>query len=202
MSDESSHTTTQSETDDRRWSLAELTDETGVSVRTVRFYISEGLLPPPNNPGPRASYSQVHYDRLVLIDRLKASYLPLKEIRRQLDELGDAEIHRLVSSPAPLAPMGVAMHHMEKPSSAGAYIAKLLHRTAEPVEMARAATQHVLNEDAIAEEPIYAPLAPEPATWRKVPLADGAELLIRDDLYHRKRDRVDWLVSWARKVFG
>jgi hypothetical protein len=26
------------------------------------------------------------------------------------------------------------------------------------------------------------------------------ELLVRDDIYRRRRDRVDWLIDWARKV--
>lgn len=37
--------------------------------------------------------------------------------------------------------------------------------------------------------------------WRRVPLGDDAELLIRESVYQRRRDRVDWLVAWARKVF-
>ncbi|MEA2524884.1 MAG: hypothetical protein QOF73_2111, partial [Thermomicrobiales bacterium] len=39
-------------------------------------------------------------------------------------------------------------------------------------------------------------------SWRRISLGDDAELLIRDETYHRKRERVDWLVGWARKVFG
>jgi hypothetical protein len=35
-----------------------------------------------------------------------------------------------------------------------------------------------------------------------VPLGDDAELLIREDAYQRKQERVEWLVRWARKVFG
>ncbi|MDF3038974.1 MAG: hypothetical protein K0Q71_1680, partial [Thermomicrobiales bacterium] len=31
---------------------------------------------------------------------------------------------------------------------------------------------------------------------------DEAELVISDRVYGRHRDRVDWLVRWARKVFG
>jgi hypothetical protein len=38
--------------------------------------------------------------------------------------------------------------------------------------------------------------------WRRVPLGDDAELLIRESAYRRRRDRVDWLVAWAKKVLG
>ncbi|MGH2614835.1 MAG: hypothetical protein ACRDJC_06320, partial [Thermomicrobiales bacterium] len=38
--------------------------------------------------------------------------------------------------------------------------------------------------------------------WHRIPLGDEAELIISDRVYGRHRDRVDWLVRWARKVFG
>jgi hypothetical protein len=37
-------------------------------------------------------------------------------------------------------------------------------------------------------------------TWRRIEVADGVELLVRDDIYRRRRDRIDWLIDWARKV--
>ncbi|MCC6705677.1 MAG: MerR family DNA-binding transcriptional regulator, partial [Thermomicrobiales bacterium] len=36
---------------DERYSLQELSDAAGVSPRTVRYYIAEGLLPPPEPAG-------------------------------------------------------------------------------------------------------------------------------------------------------
>jgi DNA-binding transcriptional MerR regulator len=82
---------------DIRLSLADLTDRAGVSVRTVRYYIAEGLLPPPNGSGPASYYSPSHLDRLKLIGRLKDAYLPLKEIRRRLDGVEDRELPALLA---------------------------------------------------------------------------------------------------------
>ena len=67
-----------------RLTLGALTAAADVSVRTVRYYIAEGLLPPPEGSGPGSAYTQGHLDRLRLIQRLKEAYLPLKEIRRRL----------------------------------------------------------------------------------------------------------------------
>src|ERR671922_2151942 len=78
-----------------RLSLGELTRAAGVSIRTVRYYIAEGLLPPPVGAGPRSAYTTAHLDRLRLIARLKTAYLPLKEIRRRLAGLSDADVSRL-----------------------------------------------------------------------------------------------------------
>src|SRR5829696_4383444 len=122
--------------DEPRYSLNELTDEAGVSVRTVRYYVAEGLLPPPVTAGPRSFYTQAHLDRLRLIDRMKASYLPLKEIRRRLTAMNDDEIRRLAEQdasadarPASIpAPPAVEASTPVPPDNAASYIARLLHR--------------------------------------------------------------------------
>ncbi len=82
--------------DTSAYTLDGLTSATGVTVRTVRYYISEGLLPPPHGAGPGIRYTQQHLDRLFLIGALKDAYLPLKEIRRRIAGMTDAEIHEAV----------------------------------------------------------------------------------------------------------
>jgi len=42
----------------------------------------------------------------------------------------------------------------------------------------------------------------ETGLWHRIPLGDEAELVISDRVYERHRDRIDWLVRWARKVFS
>ncbi len=74
--------------------IGEFAAAAGVSARTVRYYIVEGLMPPPEGVGLGAMYGQAHLDRLQLILRLKDAYLPLKEIRRQLTGLDDAAVRR------------------------------------------------------------------------------------------------------------
>lgn len=94
----------ESETAQRRYSLDELTDLAGVTIRTVRYYISEGLLPPPIGAGPRSVYTDVHLNRLRLISRLKDAYLPLREIRRQLQGMTDEDIVRTLNDANALPP--------------------------------------------------------------------------------------------------
>lgn len=65
--------------------LPELADRAGVSIRTVRYYIQQGLLPRPEARGPGAHYTEEHLDRLLLIKRLQKEHLPLAEIRRAID---------------------------------------------------------------------------------------------------------------------
>jgi len=75
-----------------RYRLAELAAATGVSSRTIRYYIAEGLLPPPEGVGPAAVYGDAYRDRLALIATLKGRYLPLREIAARLQELDDTGV--------------------------------------------------------------------------------------------------------------
>ena len=70
--------------------LPELADRAGVSIRTVRYYIQQGLLQEPAARGPGAHYTEEHLDRLLLIKRLQKEHLPLAEIRKAI-ESGAAE---------------------------------------------------------------------------------------------------------------
>jgi len=233
---------------DARYSLAELTRAAGVSVRTVRYYIAEGLVPPPFGAGPRAAYGDGHLDRLRLIGRLKAGFLPLREIRRRLDALDDAQVRRLLATESGEGAEGTGwgLAAPRRADSAADYVARVLGGGGTPPSVANRAAREPppAPVDAFAAEtslafvsappapmadlvapsppqlgrasPAASPFAalegaapaadpgtpPEPDAWRRVPLGDDAELLIRESAYRRRRDGVDWLVAWARKVFG
>jgi DNA-binding transcriptional MerR regulator len=87
----------------------ELAARAGVTVRTVRFYSTKGLLPPPVL-GPRrvGRYGPEHLARLALIEELQSQGLTLAAIERYLEQLPeditahDLAIHRaLVASWVP-----------------------------------------------------------------------------------------------------
>lgn len=87
----------------------ELAARAGVTVRTVRFYSTRGLLPPPVI-GPRrvGHYGHGHLSRLALIEELQHQGMTLAAIERYLEQLPadlsahDLAIHRaLVATWAP-----------------------------------------------------------------------------------------------------
>lgn len=87
----------------------ELAARAGVTVRTVRFYSTRGLLPPPVI-GPRrvGHYGHDHLSRLALIEELQHQGMTLAAIERYLEQLPpdlsahDLAIHRaLVATWAP-----------------------------------------------------------------------------------------------------
>ena len=72
-------------------SVDELAERTGVTVRTIRYYQSEALLPPPGRLGREARYGAAHVERLDLIAELRARGLRLQAVADVLDNAaGDA----------------------------------------------------------------------------------------------------------------
>jgi DNA-binding transcriptional MerR regulator len=67
-----------------RYGIDELSDLGGVSRRTVRFYIQEGLLPAPLGVGRGRHYGDEHLKRLVRVREMQEQGLTLAEIQAQL----------------------------------------------------------------------------------------------------------------------
>ncbi len=63
-----------------KYQLAELVAQSGLSVDTIRYYQSIGLLHPPAHEGRIAVYDESHLDRLRLVKSMSAKGLPLKVI--------------------------------------------------------------------------------------------------------------------------
>jgi DNA-binding transcriptional MerR regulator len=157
-----------------RLTLGELTSAADVSVRTVRYYIAEGLLPPPERSGPGSAYTQGHLDRLRLIQRLKEAYLPLKEIRRRLSGLSDKEVRSLLAADKNRAATATSplseMLYDESLAGARDYLALLEspeHYRTEPMALQFAAAAAPV-EAALAESDFR----PEPARSRRPRVAD------------------------------
>ena len=223
------------ERQNRVFGLQELARAADVSPRTIRYYIAEGVLPPPRLAGPTTTYGPGHLDRLRLIGRLKAAYLPLKEIRRRLAGLGDDEVRALLAEDAaPAPPAGNARDDaatyldrvlgsrpMPRPGRQAAFGVRepppprmeaapasawsTVPSVAEPFAAMAAPFASDIEEDAMADDTallLDAAPAADAGAWRRIALGDDAELLIREEAYRRKQDRVEWLVDWARRVFG
>ncbi|MDQ3540073.1 MAG: helix-turn-helix domain-containing protein [Chloroflexota bacterium] len=75
-----------------RYTMTDLEQASGISARTIRYYIANGLLQPAYGRGPTATYDSDHLLRLQYIQRLKDERLPLKEIQERLSNLTPDDI--------------------------------------------------------------------------------------------------------------
>lgn len=81
------------------FTLDELTDLVGMSVRNIRFYTSKGLVPPPHRRGRSGYYSADHVARLELVRELQAHGFTLSAIKGYIDRI-----------PADATPSDIALH--------------------------------------------------------------------------------------------
>jgi len=191
--------------------ISELAERTGVSTRTIRYYIEEGLLPQPEVQGKYAVFNEDYLIRLNLIKYLKDAYLPLKEIKRQLDSLMVPEMRDLVrkfeKDPSrALAGLGIypaeknkvmALDFIEsapKTDSAQDYIKRALNRQPAAIR------EPEMKFNAPAPAPKQSP-AVSAENWQRVELAPGVELNIRQPQNANRRNQVEELITFARKLF-
>lgn len=171
-----------------------------VPVRTIRYYVAEGLVPGPGSRGKGASYGDEHLARLLLVRRLTERHVPLAEIRRLVEPLSPEDTRTLLREEERREQ---AWSSETAPESPRAYIAGLLDR-------ARAARN--VGEGARFRSPSQSPYSMQQAppaarhavsgslgTWERWELAPGVELHMRGPLDERRRRLLERLTRLARE---
>lgn len=80
------YTEERADTEPQLWRIDGLAQQTGIPSRTIRFYNTQGLLPPPLMRGRVAFYEQKHVLVLRIIRELKEQqHLPLDVIKQLLE---------------------------------------------------------------------------------------------------------------------
>lgn len=161
--------------------IQELASAAGVTTRTIRYYVEQGVLPPPERGRP-AEYTEEHVRRLDLVRRLKEQYLPLEEIRDMLQRLSPEEVERLAEQYTPRTE-----EREQGLSSAADYIAGVLGRGAAREELKRSSAPAAPAQAPLP--PSSPPMAPPSAGrggWLRErrpphygPPADGERLIPR-----------------------
>ena len=65
----------------------------------------------------------------------------------------------------------------------------------------------LLGEDQTHASRLPAPVPDQPPAeeaelWRRIALGDDAELVISDALYQRRKERIEALISWAKRMLA
>lgn len=196
--------------------LEDLAKQSGLSIRTLRFYIQKGLLPGPDKRGKYASYSRQHLEKLELIQRLKARYFPLEHIRQLLENLSSEDIIEMLqqqeSVSTPIEEKVV--EKLDDPDSAIASSSALdyirgLEQSHEFVQemrpsfspkpgMKKQSEDILINNTKTVE--IFRQSA-QKESWHRIKLTEGVELHIRSTREKDLKAEVQTLTKFARNLF-
>lgn len=176
-----------------------LSRETGVGVRTIRYYLAEKLLPPPHGRGPATSYGPGHRDRLLLIRRLQEAHQPLAVIRERLQTLNEAGIA------AALAELGP--ERKAAGPTAADYVRQVLATSSTPSQSksAQRAASSAPLDAASTTSPASAPThpaEPERSTWERIRLHPSLEIHVRRPLTRADQRRLEALLEQAKRLFA
>lgn len=87
--------------EDLRYAIGDLAELGGVSRRTVRYYVQEGLIPAPYGLGRGRHYGREHLESLLRVKALQEAGRTLEEIRARP---GGAAAHEAHDEPPPPQP--------------------------------------------------------------------------------------------------
>lgn len=200
------------------YTMEELTAATGVTARTVRYYIVEGLLPPPEGAGPATTYSDVHRNRLLLIGTMKDAYLPLKEIRRRLATMREDEIADAVAPHEDVSSSHFALDDIEgdvawSDDDASTYLDRILGPRTRPA--ARQSPPAPSAPSSGGSPRRGSPPQPAPPTtssshaysapaqsWKRLSITPEAELMIEEETFHRRQSQIEAALDWLRRILN
>jgi DNA-binding transcriptional MerR regulator len=183
--------------------IGELSDRAGVTLRTIRYYTSEGLLPEPIKRGSRYYYTQEHVDRLVLIDRLKRRYLPLQEIKQTLAVASDEDVNKLLGLQDALVGRKTSEpQSVNNKSDAQEYIEALLSRPEWDLNRGPIPTRGH-HKTPTGTSPQSKPgKESDEVSWLHISLAPGVELQVLEALEPETKTLVEDLVRYGRQLLG
>jgi DNA-binding transcriptional MerR regulator len=190
--------------------LQELADLAGVTPRTIRYYIAQGLLPSPGRVGPGATYGETHLARLRLIRKLQREHLPLAEIRAQLAALDDASVVALAEA-APSEPADSAADYIRNLLDAQPFLGQRRRAQSPSPALSMphpAAVSRLMDAPieptpppaASAPPPSAEPSAPDRSQWDRIVLVPDVELHVRRPLTRQLNKQVERLVAIARQL--
>jgi DNA-binding transcriptional MerR regulator len=184
--------------------LSELATAAGVTPRTVRYYVQQGLLPSPGTRGPGTRYDRTLLDRLHLIRRLQKLHWPLSKIRDRLESLDDEGVQEALREQVEYPPSGGMS------DSALKYVRGLLEKEGgpNPAEAQPAAAARFMGR-------VFGSRAPQAggpqskrglqvtkSNWERIRLTNDVELNIRRPLSREDNKRVDRLLEAAKDIFS
>ena len=168
--------------------IGQLAAASGVTRRTIRYYVAIGLLPPGVGTGPRRFFSEHHLHRLTVIRQLKDQFLPLDEIKRRMADWSDDTIADK-AQPEVLLPA---------PPPRPFYAASKRDMSENP-RPSRDRDALLYSARSMAREASVEPKVKEDATsWKRLELAPGLELSLSENASPSTRRLYERIRRWVQ----
>ncbi len=187
----------------KKFLINELAKQANTTVRTIRYYTTEGLLPQPEMDGKFSYYDENHLQRLELILKLKDAYLPLREIRQIMLSLSDEEVvQRLKEEVHPkmnLNQENLIKEIKEDPSSALDYISNVINTQAKfrSIPPSRPAP----SQPRPSQVPLTVPFK-DTENWQRIPIVPGVEIHVKHPTDSDTQHRIQQILTYAKKLFN
>jgi DNA-binding transcriptional MerR regulator len=187
---------------ENHYSIEELAELVNLPIRTIRYYISEGLVPGPGARGKAAVYGEEHLLRLRLIRLLSRQYVPLGEMRNRLIPLSIDEIRALLAEEE----VHVTQLEQAAPSPPESYVATLLRKARAEQQGVSSQMPGLSGSKKRGEAAPASPagrLAPDPGAelWQRWELTQGVELHVRAESESQHRSLLERLFQVAGKRY-
>jgi DNA-binding transcriptional MerR regulator len=171
LAEEAAKILTESGLAQERGTVSEVPDE-----RTVRYYLTEGLVSPAEDKQGTASvFSYRHLLQLLVVKKLQSEHLPIRKIRDLVDGRTERELERLLGMEGGAAVKNEAMSYLEK---------LLMKPTPPPGSTPPQALKQSSSIEALADFAPAEPQSPQMSgglgTWSRIELEPGLELHVHD----------------------
>ena len=199
----------------KEWTLEDLAAISGLTLRTLRFYMQEGLLQGPDTHGKNARYSQQHVDQLDLIQHLKNLRLPLQEIRQLINSMTPEEVSKIRQYQdvlhSALQPPEMKVNDDGSFSGTDSSALDYIHTLEQDWSNLQEISNSSGNKQRIQSSPapstsgvsniLSDPTCSTQETWNKIIIDDGLELHIRQTKVLDEQAKIARLVAYARNLF-
>ena len=191
----------------KQYTIQELSELTGFSRRTIRYYIQEGLLEPPAGRGRGGYYYDSHLNALSKIRRLQNQGLRLSAISTILKEAVTETLEKVIVPSRDTAWYGDDVDKtMFAEESEDVRFKQQSHpvtaRLRQPSDLSRPLHDPEHPHSLLPSDSVLSPQPPSRQVWIRYPIVDGVALHIRRDIDINQRKKIDQLIRLADAILN
>ncbi|MDT4954218.1 MAG: hypothetical protein QOJ02_2356 [Acidobacteriota bacterium] len=143
--------------------------------RTIRYYLTESLIPPAEEKQGTASvFGYRHLLQLLVVKKLQSEHLPIRKIRDLVNGRSERELERLLGSEGGFAIKNEAVSYLEQ------LLTKTQPARQTPQALHRSTNASAVSKPAQVSKQSAQPTSGDAVTWSRIEIEPGLELHVSD----------------------